>query len=398
MAHPDDPGLMTLIPAMPGTTARNRTGRSHRPLGHAIAWRLAIGLVTIGLLAPLAAKDEAGTYSIAEIMDEGTPPRPISRAAPFYPYNMRQAGVGGRVVIEFIIDTKGNVIRPKVIRSNNPWFERPALDAIMAWKFTPAKKNGVPVNVLATQLLEFQTDGGSSGGTWKIKDLTDKDRAGLPPEARWDTAPVPTSTTYPVYPRAALEAGQQGLTKLNFVVGADGRVQAAKILEATTPEMGHAALAMIETWEFSPPSRKDGKACVALLSIQHEFRSNGRGDVPVSEETKALLKILGKSPEKIVAADKLDQPITPISTRKAVYPTVLKPTAEAGEAVVDFFIDSKGDVQLASVVSCTAPEFGYAAVQAVATWRFEPPLREGKPVITRAQVPMHFAGPFGAKP
>jgi len=41
-------------------------------------------------------------------------------------------------------------------------------------------------------------------------------------------------------------------------------------------------------------------------------------------------------------------------------------------------------------VSATAPEFGYAAAQAVATWRYEPPLLDGKPVIARVQIPVSF--------
>ena len=44
-----------------------------------------------------------------------------------------------------------------------------------------------------------------------------------------------------------------------------------------------------------------------------------------------------------------------------------------GDATVEFFVDKNGDVQLPQIISCTMPEFGYAAVQAVATWRFAPP-------------------------
>lgn len=47
-------------------------------------------------------------------------------------------------------------------------------------------------------------------------------------------------------------------------------------------------------------------------------------------------------------------------------------------------------VVLPRMVSASAPAFGYAAVQTVATWRFEPPTSGGKPVMARARVPFTF--------
>jgi outer membrane biosynthesis protein TonB len=41
-------------------------------------------------------------------------------------------------------------------------------------------------------------------------------------------------------------------------------------------------------------------------------------------------------------------------------------------------------------MSASEPAFGYAAIQAVAFWRFEPPLAKGKPVVVRARVPFNF--------
>ena len=42
------------------------------------------------------------------------------------------------------------------------------------------------------------------------------------------------------------------------------------------------------------------------------------------------------------------------------------------------------------VVSATEEGFGYAAVQAVSAWWFEPPLMGGKPVVVRVQIPFKF--------
>ena len=87
---------------------------------------------------------------------------------PLYPYNAAKAGLNGKVLVSFTINTQGEVINPHVVRSNNPWFERPALDAILTWKFKPALKNGRPVNVEVNQLVEFDSEHVHGGDLWSV--------------------------------------------------------------------------------------------------------------------------------------------------------------------------------------------------------------------------------------
>jgi protein TonB len=68
---------------------------------------------------------------------------------------MRRAGINGSVVVEFIINTEGDVIQTQIVRSSHREFEMPALQAVQKWKFKPGRKGGRVVNVRASQLLEF---------------------------------------------------------------------------------------------------------------------------------------------------------------------------------------------------------------------------------------------------
>jgi TonB family protein len=165
----------------------------------------------------------------------------------------------------------------------------------------------------------------------------------------------------------------------------------AQLVEATTPEMGQAALAMIDTWVFTPPTKKDGTPCFAGLTMEHDFRRHSISDVPVTPEALDILHDLKKSPEKFAAMAELDAAPKPLSRRPPVYPSALRKAGEAGTALIEFFIDIHGDAQVPHIISCSAPEFGYAAVQAVATWRFEPARQGGKAVIARVQIPIKFA-------
>ena len=314
----------------------------------------------------------------------------IRQDPPNYPYAMSRAGLIGQVAVEFIIDQRGVVQNPYVIESNNPWFERAAIDAILKWKFKPGELAGRPVDVRVKQLIVFELDyGGSQPKLWQV--VKGKNFNTLPLELQWDIPPEPVQTLFPVYPFEQLKAGIKGRAKVGYVVGPDGRVVSAKLQEATTPELGLALLAMIDAWRFKPARKKDGTPCYAGLGSEYEFTPNGRGEVPVSDTALKILRNLEKKPEAIMTLKDLDVPLKPRSRRPPVYPTALKEAGQDGLAEIEFFVDQNGDAQLPRIVSSTATEFGYAAALAVATWRFEVPRKKGKAVVVRARIPIEFS-------
>lgn len=86
--------------------------------------------------------------------------RPVARVqpGPQYPYEMSRAGISGDVVVEFIINSNGDVIDTRVVRSSHREFEIPAMQAVQKWKFKAGRKGGRPVNVRASQLIEFNLE------------------------------------------------------------------------------------------------------------------------------------------------------------------------------------------------------------------------------------------------
>ena len=61
----------------------------------------------------------------------------------------------GTVVLEFVINELGHVEDVLVVSSTHPEFNQPAIEAVSKWQFKPAKKNGQPVKVRASQTIEF---------------------------------------------------------------------------------------------------------------------------------------------------------------------------------------------------------------------------------------------------
>jgi protein TonB len=68
------------------------------------------------------------------------------QARPQYPFEMRRSGVAGEVVVDFIVDTNGDVRNAYAARSSQREFEAAAVQAVSKWKFRPGKKGGRAVN------------------------------------------------------------------------------------------------------------------------------------------------------------------------------------------------------------------------------------------------------------
>jgi len=81
----------------------------------------------------------------------------ISQPAPVYPAALAAVGIGGRVTVEFVIDTLG-AVEPGSIRvtgSTHKAFEASAREAIAKARFRPARLSAHPVRQLTRQAIRF---------------------------------------------------------------------------------------------------------------------------------------------------------------------------------------------------------------------------------------------------
>lgn len=70
------------------------------------------------------------------------PPRVASTAAPVYPPALRDAGIGGRVVVRGVVGINGRVESAVVVRSSgNSTLDNNALSAFYKWRFSAAKND-----------------------------------------------------------------------------------------------------------------------------------------------------------------------------------------------------------------------------------------------------------------
>lgn len=105
--------------------------------------------------APPRASAGSGLKNIFNLRDLDKQIEVRVRPLPIYPFEMRRSGLKGEVVVEFIVDTQGDVRDPLVVSSTHPGFEQAALDAVSKWKFKPGQKGGVAVNTRVRQKFPF---------------------------------------------------------------------------------------------------------------------------------------------------------------------------------------------------------------------------------------------------
>ncbi len=105
------------------------------------------GLITIperrfDFVLPGRAGPGGGGGSIAASGELDNPPRTRLQAAPVFPYEARRNGLGGEVVLEFVVDESGRVRDVRVVRASHPVFEDAAVRAVARWVFEPGRRHG----------------------------------------------------------------------------------------------------------------------------------------------------------------------------------------------------------------------------------------------------------------
>lgn len=74
-----------------------------------------------------------------------------------YPTDAQEARVQGRVICSFVVDKKGNIVEPKIIRGIDPSLDAEALRVIgMMPRWTPGRQDGKAVRVLYTVPITFR--------------------------------------------------------------------------------------------------------------------------------------------------------------------------------------------------------------------------------------------------
>ena len=86
------------------------------------------------------------------------PPKVVRQVEPVYPDLARQSELEGSVGLLIVVDELGNVERADVVMSV-PGLDEAAQEAVLRWKFEPARQRDIPVRVRVLQMVSFRLRG-----------------------------------------------------------------------------------------------------------------------------------------------------------------------------------------------------------------------------------------------
>jgi TonB family protein len=221
-------------------------------------------------------------------------PKLVKQVRPNYPTVARNASVAGDVELEAVVLPDGKVGEVRILKSLDTRFglDEEAVRVAKLWQFDPARKDGFPVAVIVTIVVQFKLRASAGGspprlgipsGTFTASaspasapDDSDleffrgvhrlQDQGVVPPKVKTPAAPP--------YPRVSGSA--TGTVELDVVVLADGTVGKVRVSRSMDKQVGlqgfdAAAMETAKRWVFEPGT-KNGVAAPIAVTLQLEFR------------------------------------------------------------------------------------------------------------------------------
>lgn len=85
-----------------------------------------------------------------------SPPSVIREVKPDYTEEGRRRNLEGDVVMEIVVRRDGSVGDVKLLQGLGAGLDQRAIDAVRQWRFSPAQRQGVPVDVIVEVAVEFK--------------------------------------------------------------------------------------------------------------------------------------------------------------------------------------------------------------------------------------------------
>lgn len=259
--------------------------------------------------------------------------------------------------------------------------------------------SGVHAGEEPVNLGDFQVNAKRDGGRTDDNEVTvDRpalDRGGFSPGSGESDAPLfdlspletrpagpdqsirPVELTAPDYPGRALRKGITGYVTVAFTVNAEGRTERVEVLDARPAQVfDRHAVEAVRQWRFEPAVR-GGKPVARRVSQTINFgdAESPRSDSDPSRDRLALTDAAAPEPLRLEPAE---------------YPARALRKRETGNVTVVFTVNERGRTEDVEILSSSSRLFNQAVLRAVRNWKFEPPVREGKPEPVRIEHTIRF--------
>lgn len=199
------------------------------------------------------------------------PPRLTRPVEPEYPKELHTAGVEGQVEVVFEVTRSGAVEDPSVAFATHPAFGESVKEVLSRWRFSPARRDGRPVNQRVKMPVMFVVKSNDPLSKWAGRNVFKRFET-EPTEAddlgEW---PEPSSWIEPYYPPQLSGSGKREEVVINFVVDEYGDVVNPEVLIGEDPHFIASALAATVSLDFSPHLNEAGEPTAVAMAVSYKF-------------------------------------------------------------------------------------------------------------------------------
>jgi TonB family protein len=253
----------------------------------ALTFAFAAAVVAVAAIAALSAAPPQQASAGQQILRPGNGvsyPTLLHQETPQYPEAAMRAKIEGSVELEAVVLADGTVGDVRVLKSLDQasGLDAEAIAVAKKWLFKPALKDGKPVPVIVTLILEFRLDKTprrqaepptlSPDVPTPPSNVDEFLNGAYPATAPGLVAPKLMKRVEPQYTREALKAKTQGFVEVEAVVLADGTVGRSRVTKSLDKGGGldNEALKAINQWTFEP-GRLNGLPVPVVVTVQFQF-------------------------------------------------------------------------------------------------------------------------------
>lgn len=211
--------------------------------------------------------DILAAVQVSVVGEAETLPGPFVIMEPVLPLERLRAGETGSATAEFTVNARGDTEAIEITAASGTDYAAALRAAVEAWGFQPAKDaNGVHAVRLRAERIFAPGEAEA-----RLLAALAPGGAGIEPARGLDEPLRPLWRGFPVYPRELRERGLEGKAEVEFIIDRDGRVRLPRILTATEPAFGWAAVTAVSQWVFQRPKR-GGVPVDVKVQVELSFR------------------------------------------------------------------------------------------------------------------------------
>jgi TonB family protein len=274
---------------------------SSSSLPRPVLW-LATGTLSIVLIAGITACSDSVTPAANEtqveapasfssatndpISDPDTPARPRGGMQAVhqsieYPELAAQAGIEGRVFVEFGVDASGSVTDARAVSPENheatshPALQEAAVEAVRSVSFTPAQKNGEPVSTRMTLPVTFRLDETSDGAS-SAASSAGTSSAGTSSAGTASRAASSPGTNETLFEKAGIQVLKILINRQGDILLNDEPVAVSGLADAAREKIRKDAVRAVIIPDADAPSEtiRSVEAQLSTLSLQKVYRQD----------------------------------------------------------------------------------------------------------------------------